>query len=631
MKIRTGFVTNSSSYSSAEIRIDNPVLLEILKFYKKCNAFGNSFVSDCIGKKAKGKEMAWKLSNSELAGILFAPENIHDVLRCIIDVMDEGIRNADGYDEIKYDELKGMLEKSKGEIDAGFIDVLWHTKNESYGECAPEDGEEIEWEYKYAKSIGNELRNIFYRGGIEAKEARESRLKVEEEQAYFIRQSEQATKWLGDYESYLDDVKVINFKNKTFVFTGLKLSINVEEMYHSVVSRIVEMGGFCRKNVSGKTDYLIVYPGGAGDTKINDALEQRKNGGVVKIVLWDNLVNFLDNKAQVTASIQNNAEDGIDTNQQNNLNSIEDTAVIKSERTASNTATPIVNNEDDRQSSDAFDSAIDIEDYEYFFTDNRDVWIKKYKGIKKKVAIPALIENLPVTTIGSYAFDSNTEITDVELPSSITTIGNGSFHHCVNLSVINFPDKLETIERSAFSGCTSLTFVVLPSSLKVLQGEVFTGCSKLKSITLPSKLDTVFKNNFPSIKALVLIVPPNSPMEKWVKEKGFQYTYAGQGNVNSTQTDGYIEKRDQEYKEIEQRIAELKIEVHEFAEKVRADTERMNKRIADIERLQAEISKLTNEYNGITGWFKGQQRRELFERIEIKKAELNRLEEERFS
>lgn len=39
MKIRTNFVTNSSSYSSAEIKIDNPVLLEILEKYKTLGAF----------------------------------------------------------------------------------------------------------------------------------------------------------------------------------------------------------------------------------------------------------------------------------------------------------------------------------------------------------------------------------------------------------------------------------------------------------------------------------------------------------------------------------------------------------------------------------------------------------------
>ena len=41
MKIRTDFVTNSSSESTAEIVIDNSLLLEILKKYKDMGAFGD--------------------------------------------------------------------------------------------------------------------------------------------------------------------------------------------------------------------------------------------------------------------------------------------------------------------------------------------------------------------------------------------------------------------------------------------------------------------------------------------------------------------------------------------------------------------------------------------------------------
>lgn len=40
MKIRTDFVTNSSSYCTAEVIIDNPVLLEILQKYKDMGLFG---------------------------------------------------------------------------------------------------------------------------------------------------------------------------------------------------------------------------------------------------------------------------------------------------------------------------------------------------------------------------------------------------------------------------------------------------------------------------------------------------------------------------------------------------------------------------------------------------------------
>jgi hypothetical protein len=42
MKIRTDFVTNSSSYCSAYIVIDNPTLLEILQKYKDLGVFANA-------------------------------------------------------------------------------------------------------------------------------------------------------------------------------------------------------------------------------------------------------------------------------------------------------------------------------------------------------------------------------------------------------------------------------------------------------------------------------------------------------------------------------------------------------------------------------------------------------------
>lgn len=41
MKIRTDFVTNSSSSNTTEVIIDNPVLLEILQKYKDMGLFGN--------------------------------------------------------------------------------------------------------------------------------------------------------------------------------------------------------------------------------------------------------------------------------------------------------------------------------------------------------------------------------------------------------------------------------------------------------------------------------------------------------------------------------------------------------------------------------------------------------------
>ena len=51
-------------------------------------------------------------------------------------------------------------------------------------------------------------------------------------------------------------------------------------------------------------------------------------------------------------------------------------------------------------------------------------------------------------------------------------------------------------------------------------------------------------------------------------------------------------------------------------------------RLQQIASLKSEIASLNSDLNDLTGWFKGKQRRELTERIETKKAELKRLEQQ---
>ena len=114
MKIRTSFVTNSSSYSSAEIKIENPVLLEILEKYRKKGAFDDKdgydrserFVGVSIRQvleesgqeedylfssddktefdETDEKPLAFFFYENEMADIFFGPESLDDVAACIL-------------------------------------------------------------------------------------------------------------------------------------------------------------------------------------------------------------------------------------------------------------------------------------------------------------------------------------------------------------------------------------------------------------------------------------------------------------------------------------------------------------------------------------------------------------------
>lgn len=59
-----------------------------------------------------------------------------------------------------------------------------------------------------------------------------------------------------------------------------------------------------------------------------------------------------------------------------------------------------------------------------------------YSGSGASVTVPDWYNGLPVTEIGSGAFQGNTAITTVSLPSTIVRIGASAFKNCTKLSKI---------------------------------------------------------------------------------------------------------------------------------------------------------------------------------------------------
>lgn len=90
----------------------------------------------------------------------------------------------------------------------------------------------------------------------------------------------------------------------------------------------------------------------------------------------------------------------------------------------------------------------------------------------ESVEIPAEIEGMSVTKIGSTAFYGST-LTSVEIPEGVTEIGSGAFWHSKSLAEVTLPSTLMTIEGNAFNDCQALENIDFPESVTYIGASVF--------------------------------------------------------------------------------------------------------------------------------------------------------------
>lgn len=182
MKIRTDFVTNSSSYSTTEVVIDNLVLLEILQKYKDLGLFGENDPIIGIGTYESMDERFYEGSyhdytktpaffyfedqNDEGSRCLFLvdwvyPKTLDKVLESIIRILDIGEDYLDGR---ILSQVKDEIQQRKDEIDRAYSRVYWkhsgwndsftysekfeydRIRGESFTEDNPDGTEEEEYE-----------------------------------------------------------------------------------------------------------------------------------------------------------------------------------------------------------------------------------------------------------------------------------------------------------------------------------------------------------------------------------------------------------------------------------------------------------------------------------------------------
>lgn len=160
MKIRTDFVTNSSSESTAMVRIDNIVLLEILQRYKDMGVFADADPYFGVGKYDSNNFMFNEAPKSiyktktpaffyyeylygegwqKITGI---PNSMDDVLLFIIDIMNQ---KSNEYDQELWDQMKNELKQRYHEIQNGYIDCRIYYLD-ILDRCI---GDDFYWELKF--------------------------------------------------------------------------------------------------------------------------------------------------------------------------------------------------------------------------------------------------------------------------------------------------------------------------------------------------------------------------------------------------------------------------------------------------------------------------------------------------
>ena len=78
---------------------------------------------------------------------------------------------------------------------------------------------------------------------------------------------------------------------------------------------------------------------------------------------------------------------------------------------------------------------------------------------------------------------------DDNICNGITSIGTAAFSSYTNLKYVSIPDSVTSIGERAFYGCTGLTELTIPGSVTDIGANAFWSCSGLKSLICPGDLD----------------------------------------------------------------------------------------------------------------------------------------------
>ena len=135
-----------------------------------------------------------------------------------------------------------------------------------------------------------------------------------------------------------------------------------------------------------------------------------------------------------------------------------------------------------------------------------------------------------VTSIGNFAFSDCTGLTNVEISDNVNSIGDCTFYNCSNLTSVTIGKSvISIVENNAFYGCNNITSVVWnakkgPScyfgsqiesfvfgeEVEIIPANCCSGMNKLTSITIPNNVTSIGRSAFSGCSGLTSVTIPNS-------------------------------------------------------------------------------------------------------------------------
>ena len=485
MKIRSDFVTNSSSSSYTTVQVQNKVLCELLRFYK------NQMQLETVSPNVI--ELIPFRRDEDVGYSTDCPANYEEAIARVWELLD---RRAQACPE-----LHAKLVKAKANIDACYEKILFV---DGYEEWGGDGDRRYEWPLSdRARQDGAGEEGVYYYSAdLAAGSASET-----SGYTYYPLKKRPPVIFGFDHPNLLRS----DFEKKSLTVP----KIDTAAVAREYTERTEQLNDFVISN-----HVLVQYTGFGGDVVIPDTVTSIDKQA------------FQQSKTLVSITIPSS------------VTSIDSDTFWRCEKLTSVTLPRSITS----IGSFAFSgckslTSINIPNSVTFIDYGAFAWCESLTSITLPSSIKTLepstfewCENLSalsipdsVTSIGEGAFQQS-GLESIVIPNSVTSIGKEAFSGCINLKSITIPDSVGFIGKDAFLGCYNLTSVKFSNFVNWASRGIFDSCSGLadesglaivrnrvyackggvKSITIPDSVTTIGKRAFYSNDSLKSVFIPSS-------------------------------------------------------------------------------------------------------------------------